>query len=102
MPAVSRWTRLTDRGIYWVLATALAVAGLIPEFRSLCNLTNVATQSAALAVLGLGQTFVILCGLIDLSIGQLTGLIVVLVCDVAAGRDAMTAPALLLAMGVGA
>jgi len=102
MPAVSRWTRLTDRGIYWVLATALAAAGLIPEFRSLGNLTNVATQSAALAVLALGQTFVILCGLIDLSIGQLTGLIVVLVCDVAAGRDAMTAPALLLAMGVGA
>src|SRR5436190_1196496 len=49
MPAVSRWTRLTDRGIYWVLATALAAAGLIPEFRSLGNLTNVATQSAWLA-----------------------------------------------------
>src|SRR6059036_2070115 len=59
-------------------------------------------QSAALAVLALGQTFVILCGLIDLSVGQLTGLIVVLVCDVAAGQDAMTAPALLLALGLGA
>src|SRR5437879_4590201 len=102
MPAVSRSMRLTDRGIYWVLATLLAAAGLIPEFRSLGNLANVATQSAALAVLAVGQTFVILCGLIDLSIGQLTGLIVVLVCDVAAGRDAMMAPALLLAMGLGA
>src|SRR5256885_2100546 len=102
MPAVSRSMRLTDRGIYWVLATLLAAAGLIPEFRSLGNLANVATQSAALAVLALGQTFVILCGLIDLSVGQLTGLIVVLVCDVAAGRDAMTAPVLLLALGLGA
>src|SRR3989441_1256791 len=102
MPAVSRSMRLTDRGIYWVLATVLAAAGLIPEFRSLGNLANVATQSAALAVLALGQTFVILCGLIDLSVGQLTGLIVVLVCDVAAGRDAMTAPVLLLALGLGA
>src|SRR5947199_4837878 len=102
MPAVSRSTRLTDRGIYWVLATALAAASLIPDFRSLGNLANVATQSAALAVLALGQTFVILCGLIDLSVGQLTSLIVVLVCDVAAGRDAMTAPVLLLALGVGA
>src|SRR5213596_1877724 len=100
MPAVSRSMRLTDRGIYWVLATVLAAAGLIPEFRSLGNLANVATQSAALAALG--QTFVILCGLIDLSVGQLTGLIVVLVCDVAAGQDAMTAPALLLALGLGA
>src|SRR2546428_48903 len=60
MPAVSRSMRLTDRGIYWVLATVLAAAGLIPEFRSLGNLANVATQSAALAVLALGQTFVIL------------------------------------------
>ena len=102
MPVVSRSMRLTDRGIYWVLATVLAAAGLIPEFRSLGNLANVATQSAALAVLAVGQTFVILCGLIDLSVGQLTGLIVVLVCDVAAGRDAMMAPALLLAIGLGA
>src|SRR5437660_1521688 len=85
MPVVSRSMRLTDRGIYWVLAAALAAAGLIPEFRSLGNLANVATQSAALAVLAVGQTFVILCGLIDLSVGQLTGLIVVLVCDLAAG-----------------
>src|SRR5256886_9631743 len=102
MPAVSRSMRLTDRGIYWVLATVLAAAGLIPEFRSLGNLANVATQSAALAVLAVGQTFVILCGLIDLSVGQLTGLIVVLVCDVEAVQDAMMAPAHLLAIGFGA
>jgi len=42
MPVVSRSMRLTDRGIYWVLAAALAAAGLIPEFRSLGNLANVA------------------------------------------------------------
>ncbi len=102
MPAVSRPTRLTERGIYWVLVLALGAAGLIPDFRTLDNLANVATQSAALAVLSLGQTFVILCGLIDLSVGQLAGLIVVVVCDVAAGRSAMTAPAILLALGTGA
>src|SRR5438046_2173471 len=55
MPVVSRSMRLTDRGIYWVLAAALAAAGLIPEFRSLGNLANVATQSAALAVLAVGH-----------------------------------------------
>src|SRR5207247_10667018 len=101
MPAVSRSMRLTDRGIYWVLATVLAAAGLIPDFRSLGNLANVATQSAALAVLALGQTFVILCGLLDLSVGQLTSLIVVLVCAVAAGRDALTATVRLRALGLG-
>src|SRR5881397_2924327 len=101
MPAVSLSMRLTDRGIYWVLATVLAAAGLIPEFRSLGNLANVATQSAALAVLALGQTFVVLCGLIDLSVGQLTSLIVVLACDVMAGRPSMAGPAVLLALGLG-
>jgi predicted amidohydrolase len=101
MLPVARATRLSDRGIYWVLAFGLAVAAFIPEFRSLHNLGNVATQSAALGILAVGQTFVVLCGLIDLSVGQLTGLIVVLTCDLMAGRPAMTAPAVLLALGLG-
>ncbi len=102
MPPARRSARLTERGIYGVLALALGAAGVIPEFRAPDNLANVATQSTALAVLALGQTFVILGGLIDLSIGQLAGLIVVVVCDAGAGRDAMAAPAILLALGLGA
>jgi len=69
MGPVARATRLTGGGIYAVLALALGVATFIPEFRSLHNLGNVATQSAALGILAVGQTFVVLCGLIDLSVG---------------------------------
>lgn len=101
MGRVARATRLTGGGIYAVLALALGVAAFIPEFRSLHNLGNVATQSAALGILAVGQTFVVLCGLIDLSVGQLTSLIVVLACDVMAGRPSMAGPAVLLALGLG-
>ena len=51
MGPVARATRLTGGGIYAVLALALGVATFIPEFRSLHNLGNVATQSAALGIL---------------------------------------------------
>lgn len=102
MRLVTRAARITDGGIYLVLALALAVAASIPEFRSLQNLANVATQSAALGILAVGQTVVVLCGLIDLSVGQLIGLIVVLTCDVMAGRPSMSGPAVLLALGLGA
>jgi ribose/xylose/arabinose/galactoside ABC-type transport system permease subunit len=46
--------------------------------RRATNLGNVVTQSAALGCVAIGQTFVIAAGLIDLSVGQLLGLVVVL------------------------
>lgn len=67
--------------IYWALIALLLVgmAG-VPQFRTVANLVNVLDQSAALAILALGQAFVIAGGLIDLSVGQLVGLITVVVC----------------------
>jgi ribose/xylose/arabinose/galactoside ABC-type transport system permease subunit len=67
--------------IYWALI-ALIVVGVVsvPQFRTLSNLANVLDQSATLAVLALGQAFVIAGGLIDLSVGQLVGLITVIAC----------------------
>jgi ribose/xylose/arabinose/galactoside ABC-type transport system permease subunit len=90
-------------GIYWLLAGGLvaALAG-IPSFRSPDNLANVIMQSAALGVIAVGQTLVIVGGMIDLSVGQLLGLTVVLVCAVMDGRPEMTLPAILLAVGLGA
>jgi ribose/xylose/arabinose/galactoside ABC-type transport system permease subunit len=61
---------------------ALLVCGLVavPAFRRPDNLLNVIDQSAALAILSLGQAFVIAAGLIDLSVGQLVGLAAVVAC----------------------
>jgi len=86
-----------------VLLLAVAAAILaVPDFSTRENLGNVIAQSAALGVLALGQTFVILCGLIDLSVGQLLGLIVVLTCDLAAGRPEWFVASLAVALVVGA
>ncbi|MFQ5972356.1 MAG: ABC transporter permease [Alphaproteobacteria bacterium] len=89
-------------GIYWLLLAMLVFAtAFIGEFRDLGNLANVLKQSAALAVLAIGQTFVIVAGLIDLSVGMLAGLVVVTTADLMDGRSAMTIPAIMLALFVG-
>jgi len=67
--------------IYWALFT-LVLIGMVtaPQFRTASNLANILEQSAVLAVLALGQAFVIAGGMIDLSVGQLVGLITVIAC----------------------
>ena len=88
-----------------VIVLLLALVGAligVPDFNTEENLGNVVTQSAPLGVLAIGQTFVILCGLIDLSVGQLLGLIVVFSCDFAAGRSEWFVAALTMALGLGA
>ena len=69
-------------GIYLLLAALAAFAAVAsPEFATAGNLLNLLNQSAALAILAIGQTFVIAGGLIDLSVGQLVGLVTVVACD---------------------
>lgn len=67
--------------IYWALILLLvAGAAAIPEFRTAANLANIVEKSAPLAVLAFGQAFVVAGGMIDLSVGQLVGLITVVAC----------------------
>ena len=90
-------------GIYGLLGVVLVAAVLfVPGFAAANNVANVVTQSAALGLVAIGQTFVIAGGLIDLSVGQLLGLSVVLSCALAEGRPEMLLPvfAAMLAMGV--
>ena len=80
-------------GIYVLAALAIALAFLfVPGFATADNLANVLTQSAALGLVAIGQTFVIIAGLIDLSVGQLLGLVVVLTCALTDGRPELLAP----------
>ena len=90
-------------GIYGLLAVVLVTAlAFVPGFAAADNLSNVVTQSAALGLVAIGQTFVIAGGLIDLSVGQLLGLSVVLSCALAEGRSELLLPvfAAMVAMGV--
>jgi len=88
-------------GILALLLALLAVGASVEEFRSAANLANVLKQSAALGILALGQSFVIAGGMIDLSVGQLAGLVVVVGCDLMQGAPAMALPAVLLALALG-
>ncbi|MBV9890694.1 MAG: ABC transporter permease [Rhizobacter sp.] len=74
---------------------------LVPGFATAVNLGNVVMQSAALAFVALGQTFVIAAGLIDLSVGQLVGLSVVLTCALTEGRSELLLPVALAMVGLG-
>ena len=89
-------------GIYLVLIALLLVPALwLPEYRNVLNVGRIVQQSAALAILAIGQTFVIACRMIDLSVGQLMGLIVVASCSLMEGRPEATIPAILLALAIG-
>jgi ribose transport system permease protein len=82
-----------NAGIYGLLAVAVVLATVfVPGFASATNLGNVVTQSAALGCVAIGQTFVIAAGLIDLSVGQLLGLVVVLTCALSDGRGELLIP----------
>jgi ribose/xylose/arabinose/galactoside ABC-type transport system permease subunit len=66
----------------------------VPSFRSPDNLLNILDQSAALAILALGQMFAIAGGLIDLSVGQLVGLVAVAACALMGAHPELAAPAI--------
>jgi ribose/xylose/arabinose/galactoside ABC-type transport system permease subunit len=94
---------LGRHGIFLMLLILLLVGAVTaPEFRTAENLANVLKQSAALGVLAIGQNFVIVGGMIDLSVGQLAGLVVVLSADLMQGRPELTLRAILLALALGA
>ncbi|MFC3226375.1 ABC transporter permease [Marinibaculum pumilum] len=105
--AVLRRLDLSVTGIWILLAVVIALAAIgLPQFREPENLANIVRQSTVLGMLAIGQTFVILAGLIDLSVGMATGLVVVLTCALVDGEAAMTLPVailmLLLGAGIGA
>lgn len=90
-------------GVWGLLAVVLAGSLLlVPGFATPTNLANVVTQSAALGLVAIGQTFVIAGGLIDLSVGQLLGLSVVLSCALTDGRSDLLLPVLAAMVALGA
>jgi ribose/xylose/arabinose/galactoside ABC-type transport system permease subunit len=94
---------LASSGIWLLLAAAVfAAAATVPHFAEPENLANIVRQSATLAILAIGQTFVIIAGLIDLSAGMAAGLVVVLTCALIDGDSAMTLPVVLLMLVLGA
>src|ERR687895_182744 len=79
----------------------LAAAVLTPEFYSGTNLVNVLRQAAILGIVAIGQTFVLLTGGIDLSVGGVMGMSMIIAAQVSGGDDSSLLAAVVLALLMG-
>jgi ribose transport system ATP-binding protein len=89
--------------VYAILFALLAAAIVVsPSFRTLANLQNIIRQATVVGILAVGQTFVILGGGIDVSLGAIISLVVIFSADFMAGRPEMVLPVVLgcVALGV--
>ena len=89
-----------------LLALLVLGAAVNPSFLSVENLTNVLTRSAFIAVIGVGATFVIAAGGLDLSVGSMAAFVAsVMILFMNAGWGdggvGTIAAGMLLALGVG-
>lgn len=87
----------------WVALLVTLVVGVVavPNFGTAANADAILRQAAVLGVVALGQTFVVLTGGIDLSVGMLMGLVTVLANGIMAGDPALIGPVVLVALGCG-
>ena len=87
----------------WLVLLVLVVAGVLasPVFPTLNNSRAVADAMSVLGLLAIGQTFVLVAGGMDLSVGMLMGLIVVVTNGVMNGRSEMAIPAAALGLLIG-
>lgn len=98
-----RITAAIQRFGVWVALAAAALYGIVavPAFGTLNNLDAVLRQGAALGIVSLGQTFVILTGGIDLSVGMLMGLVTVIGNGIMNGDASLILPVVVLALVIG-
>lgn len=87
----------------WALVALIIVIGVLfsPTFRSPANIFNALRQSIFLGFVSIGQTFAIIAGGIDLSVGSIVKLVVLVSAGVMQGNAALTIPVILLCLALG-
>ena len=102
--AAMRWIVYNGLAVWLIVAALFAVLVIRRggEFLSEQNIANILSQSVVLALVAVGQTFVVISGGIDLSVGSLASLTTVLTAGLINGRSAYVAPVLLLMLAIGA
>jgi ribose transport system permease protein len=102
--AISQWPALNRAMPALVcLAVLLTIAGsLIPSFLLPDRLLFLGQQVAPLALVAIGQTLVVLMGLIDLSVGAVLTLSLVLGAGIARGSNEVLPIAIIVCLAVGA
>lgn len=97
--------RLTDEGlIVWIIASVVVVFSATQSdlFLTSRNAANLFGQLVPLGLVTVGQTFAILAGSIDLSVGATVKLTTLLTAGLIDGHTARVMPVTLLVLGVGA
>ena len=80
--------------IYFLVVFTVLVAGIIsPNFLTGNNLSNVLRQSAALGIVTVGQTLVMIAGGFDLSVAAIMQLVTVMIAELTRGRNELVLPA---------
>lgn len=76
--------------IFGILLFIILIGTLVsPDFRTAKNLVNVVRQAVALGMVSIGQTFVIISGGLDLSVGSTISLVAVYTSGMMAGRPGL-------------
>lgn len=93
-----------DRGGIFVVVVAVCVVGtaVSSQFLRQDNIDTIITQTVPLALVALGQSFVIFTGEIDLSVGALLSLASVIIGETMGGSNVRMVPVVVLALAFGA
>ncbi|HSR33761.1 MAG TPA: ABC transporter permease [Anaerolineae bacterium] len=89
---------VTIYGILLVIFILSSIAS--PTFRTPRNVFNVLRQAVALGLVSVGQTYAILSGGIDLSVGATISLVAVYTSGIMRGETGLMVPVILLGLGV--
>jgi len=99
----TRWVVRNGLAVWLIVGALFAVLVIHrgSEFLSQQNVANVLSQSVVLALVAFGQTFVVISGGIDLSVGSLASLTAVLAAGMINGRSSYVVPVFLLMLAIG-
>ena len=88
--------------LYLVVVVTVLLAGVIsPDFLTVNNISNVLRQSAALGIVSIGQTLVMIGGGFDLSVAAIMQLVTVMMGELSRGRDELILPAFIACLVMG-
>jgi ribose/xylose/arabinose/galactoside ABC-type transport system permease subunit len=95
--------RLASGGVFLALVVAVLAASILsPAFYQPSNLLNIFRQAAALGILSIAQTMVIIAGGVDLSVAATMQLAVVLMAEISRGDDRRVLAAAIVCLIFGA
>lgn len=95
-------TFIAEHAIYLALVVLVLISMMLsPAFFKLSNLLNVLRAAAVLGIVSIGQTFVILGGGIDLSVGATMGTVAIAISEITRGSNDNVLIGILACLGIG-